>query len=187
VRSLCRYISAQGLPPTEACEPYLGFFPTKTVFVTSQTFNGNLGGLGGADAKCQELADSSSIVTGTYKAWLSTEGLDARDRMEQNPGPYRLSNGALVALSWDDFVDGSHSSPIHRTEEGVPPSSGNTVWTATTPEGTLTDFAGTCADWTDSEAYGAANMGLFYFQDTNWTQASGSVCSSSKRLYCIEQ
>jgi hypothetical protein len=39
VRSLCRYISAQGLPPTEACEPYLGFFPTKTVFVTSQTFN----------------------------------------------------------------------------------------------------------------------------------------------------
>ena len=41
----------------------------KTVFVSSQTYDGNLGGLAGADAKCQGLADAAGLK-GTFKALL---------------------------------------------------------------------------------------------------------------------
>ena len=42
----------------------------KTVFVTSATFKSNLGGLAGADGKCQAAADdaASIVPSGTYLA-----------------------------------------------------------------------------------------------------------------------
>jgi len=42
------------------------------VFVSSVSFKGNLGGLTGADAKCQAEADgpASIVPAGTYLAWL---------------------------------------------------------------------------------------------------------------------
>src|SRR3954468_8304546 len=45
----------------------------RTVFVTSQEYNGNLGGLQGADLKCRTLAMKAGLLaTGSvYKAWLS--------------------------------------------------------------------------------------------------------------------
>ena len=44
----------------------------KTVFLTIASFNGNLGGLTGADEKCQAEADgpASIVPSGTYLAWL---------------------------------------------------------------------------------------------------------------------
>jgi cysteine-rich repeat protein len=44
--------------------------PRRTVFVTSKVYNGNLMGLSGADAKCQERADTA-MLGGQFKAWLS--------------------------------------------------------------------------------------------------------------------
>src|SRR5207248_2675590 len=44
----------------------------KRVFVTSVMYDGNLGGLAGADAKCQARATAASL-SGTYKAWLSDD------------------------------------------------------------------------------------------------------------------
>ncbi len=52
----------------------------KTVFVTSASFSSNLGGLTGADDKCQAEADgpASIVPAGTYLAWLS-DGTDSPD------------------------------------------------------------------------------------------------------------
>ncbi len=49
-------------------------YAQKTVFVTSATCKSNLGGLAGADDKCQaEADDAASIVpSGTYLAWLTS-------------------------------------------------------------------------------------------------------------------
>ena len=46
-------------------------YEVKRVFVTSANYTGDLGGLVGADSKCQALADSAGL-DGNYKAWLST-------------------------------------------------------------------------------------------------------------------
>src|SRR5207248_10614341 len=72
-----------------------GALASKRVFVTSATYNRNLGVLAGADAKCQALA-SAAALTGTYKAWLSTSTINARDRVTQAGVPYTLVDGTVV-------------------------------------------------------------------------------------------
>lgn len=106
--------------------------PGKTVFITSQVFNGNLGGLAGADAKCQQLATAAGLG-GTYKAWLSDSTTDARDRLTHATVPYRLVDGTTVANDFTDLTDGSLDAPINRAENGT--VVGDRPWTGT-------DFAG---------------------------------------------
>jgi hypothetical protein len=63
--------------------PYLpSDFPgQKRVFITQKTFTGDLGGLEGADRKCQEEADSKEFG-GTWKAFLGDDTSLAYDRLD---------------------------------------------------------------------------------------------------------
>src|SRR5438067_1391069 len=93
--------------------------PNKVVFVTSQIYTAALGGLAGADAKCQSLATGAGL-TGTYKAWLSSSSVDARDRLTHSAIPYVLSDRTtVVADNWSDLVDGSLKHAIDKTETGA--------------------------------------------------------------------
>jgi len=58
----------------------------------------NLGGLAGADAHCQQLAESVGAGGPTWRAYLSTQGPDAvnaRDRI--GSGPWHNANGEKIA------------------------------------------------------------------------------------------
>src|SRR5688572_16871290 len=75
-----------------------------TFFVTSATSpTGNLGGLTGADAKCQTLAAAAGYGSRTWRAYLSVERdpangnqpTHAKDRI--GTGPWQNANGVLVA------------------------------------------------------------------------------------------
>jgi hypothetical protein len=59
------------------------------VFVTSTIYMGYLGGLDGADAKCQSVANAAQLG-GTFKAWLRDDTTAARDRLNHATGPYVL-------------------------------------------------------------------------------------------------
>ena len=59
------------------------------VFVTSQTFTGNLGGIAGADQKCQDLADAAGLP-GIYKAWLADSDPASAPAQPFHPGAQRL-------------------------------------------------------------------------------------------------
>ena len=48
--------------------------------MTSSSWNGNLGGLSGADAKCQQAANATGLG-GTWVAWLSDSTHNAKDRI----------------------------------------------------------------------------------------------------------
>ena len=64
--------------------------PTVSFFVTSVTSStGNLGGLAGADARCQSLAAAAGHGARTWRAYLSVE----RDPGNGNQ-PSSTSNGA---------------------------------------------------------------------------------------------
>jgi hypothetical protein len=71
--------------------------PAMSFFVTSQSGpdGGNFGGLEGADAFCQQLADAAGAGSLTWRAFLSTDDVDARRRI--GSGPWRNVNGAVVA------------------------------------------------------------------------------------------
>jgi hypothetical protein len=68
-----------------------------TFFVTSTGGDdgGNLGGLDGADALCDELATAAGAGDSTWRAFLSTDDVDARSRI--GAGPWHNADGVLVA------------------------------------------------------------------------------------------
>jgi hypothetical protein len=69
--------------------------------------NGNLGGLAGADAECQQLAAAVGAGNRTWRAYLSTHStptgaaLSARDRIGN--GPWYNADGVLIAANVADL------------------------------------------------------------------------------------
>jgi hypothetical protein len=84
-----------------------------TFFVTSvgPGKGGDLGGIEGADAHCQKLAEAAGAGGKTWKAYLSSntsatgEATNARDRIGK--GPWQNAKGDVVAKDVDDL----HTNP----------------------------------------------------------------------------
>jgi hypothetical protein len=182
-----------GCPPGQrcseaACVPSCGTpgIPCR-VFVTSTTTTGAMGGLTGADAKCQGHAEAAGL-TGTYKAWLSDSASSPSTRFTNtaNTGPYQLVGGTQIAANWAALTDGGIDSHIDRTESGgLPPD--DLVWTKTTTAGTLWEQNTTCNEWLSTGALLSAG-GDTTRLDEAWTEGfGGSLCSNSYPLYCFEQ
>jgi len=129
----------------------------------------NLGGLDGADAHCQSLAEAAGSEGKTWRAYLSAEGngqpVNARDRI--GSGPWVNVKGVEIASS----VENLHSADNNLTKETALTEKGETVkgrgdepnqhdiLTGSNEDGTLA--AGmTCGDWT-SNGDGSAMVGHF--------------------------
>ena len=109
---------------------------SKCVFVTSTIHDGNLGGLGGADAICNARATEAGLPgAGSYLAWLSAGGVSPSTRFTQAAVPYKRVDGTTVAGDWADLVDGSLAAPIQVTEGGIEVGRGELVWTGTAASG----------------------------------------------------
>jgi hypothetical protein len=83
-----------------------------TFFVTSVgPGNGaNLGGLAGADAHCQKLAEAAGTPGKTWRAYLSTQGdnaVNAKDRI--GAGPWQNAKGVVIAKSVADLHGASNN------------------------------------------------------------------------------
>src|SRR3954471_10022196 len=80
-----------------------------TFFITSAGpgKGADLGGLAGADAHCQSLAQAAGAGNKTWRAYLSTNGrgganaINARDRIGN--GPWQNAKGAVIATSVADL------------------------------------------------------------------------------------
>jgi hypothetical protein len=168
------------------------------VFVTSQLYTGDLGGLAGADARCQALADAAGLG-GTHKAWLSSSTVDARDRLTHFGKPYVLVDGSVVASDWDEFASLHHQRPIDVTEAGeaapISPANGvSIVYTGSSWDGTLYTWPqnfgvivhATCDDWLSMTAHGTAGAGYLAAWGS-WTSTYTPPCWKVASLYCLEQ
>jgi hypothetical protein len=171
----------------------------KTVFVTSATFSGNLGGLTGADDKCQAEADgpASIVPPGTYIAWLSTSVKDAIDRLPANTSGYFLPSGRKVADSKSDVVSctnpaGCPGRVIDEDELGGVGILG-AVWTGTHSDGRAS--AATCTDWTDGEGggfvataqYGISLVGTGGAYGKGYVLDCGPGAASKARIICFQR
>jgi len=172
-----------GSPTTCDDSPKGGEDECKVVFVREATSNGGLGGLSGADEKCQSAAFAAGLQ-GTYLAWLSTSEGSPVSRFKKSSVPYRRIDGVEVAENWSGLVDGGLTNAINVTEQGNPPV-GN-VWTNTVAKGT--GWGGSdCQGWTDSESAAPGN-GYPPNKDTTWTQGGvDSGCGAELHIYCFEQ
>lgn len=128
---------------------------TMTFFVTSVGVGdgANLGGLDGADAHCAKLAEAAGSTGKTWKAYLSAEGVNAKDRI--GAGPWQNFKGDVIATD----VANLHSDANNITKQTALTETGavvngrgdtpneHDVLTGSNADGTLA--AGqTCGDWT---------------------------------------
>jgi len=160
----------------------------KTVFVTEDAYTGDLGGLAGADAICQAAADEAGLE-GEYLAWLSTHTQGPADRFIKATAQYELVDGTVVALDWDDLIDGVLANQIDMAPSGQRYES--SVWTNTKPDGTPrfnSSGVGTCDSWTIGIIFPVdAWIGITQTTDSGWTEHSTRSCGETARLYCFQQ
>ncbi|MCA9691087.1 MAG: hypothetical protein KC636_15890, partial [Myxococcales bacterium] len=172
---------------TPDCQP-----ESKRAFVSSALYNGNLGGLMGADDKCQTLADAAGLG-GVWLAWISTAGGSPNTRFTKSMQPYVRIDGVQIADDWMDLTDGSLDAPLNVTELGGPAPVGNTscaggghptVWTATLAD--ANPWATACNDFTSTA--GSGLWGEADLTNTFWSGwCSGGNCSWVSAIYCFEQ
>ncbi|MEM6997139.1 MAG: hypothetical protein AAF721_41930 [Myxococcota bacterium] len=139
-----------------ACEG-MSFFASS---VGSGNSGGNLGGLDGADATCQALADAAGQGSCTWQAYLSTSTVDARDRIGE--GPWENFDGDEVAASVMALHDNGLPNGMPQLvmdEYGQPiPGNEHDILTGSTEAGTLLKNA-TCDDWTTGTDDASAGVG----------------------------
>ena len=141
--------------------------PNMTYFVTSigPGKGGDLGGLAGADAHCQQLAKNAGAGAKTWRAYLSTHAFagatptHARDRIGK--GPWQNFKSVVVAQSVDDL----HSDATKVGKE-----------TSLTERGTIVAGSGMTPNWHDiltgSQADGRAFPANLNLTCNNWTSST---------------
>lgn len=159
----------------------------RTVFVSSTEVTGNLGGLAGADARCQALANASKeprVKGRAFLAWLSTSPSSPATRFVRGTRPYVRVDGVSIANLWSELVSGGLRGGISLDETGVPRS--GAAWTATSSQNAV--FQGSsCADWTSAgflERGGTGNVGG---SGNGWSGGGDQPCVQVARLYCFEK
>lgn len=154
------------------------------VFVTSGVVTPSaLGGLAGADATCAAAASAAGLG-GTYRAWLSTSTVDAKDRLASARGWVRV-DGRPVVDTVADLVSGKMYYPIRISETGqdIDALGLDYVITATRETGVYDPNGSACGDWTS--ATGSAVGGRARGATRNFTYGFSSTCTGSYRLYCF--
>jgi len=159
----------------------------RVIFVTSQAYRGDLGGLAGADDICNTLAMEASLANaGSFMAWLSSEQGSPASRMTKHMEKYLLLDGeTIVADSWTDLVDGTLAAAITVNETGEQLMKTTLVWTGTSPTGALS--APTCQGWTSKNKEQSGLCGGSDLLSGEWSAKSSSTCWEWRRLICIEQ
>ncbi|PRQ04974.1 hypothetical protein [Enhygromyxa salina] len=163
----------------------------RVVFVTSQFYTGALGGLDGADAKCNERAGDAKLE-GQFKAWIGVGPNNPASTFTQH-GYFVLPDGrTIVANSWADLLDGTLDFPIYVNEFGEPADAplgcnGDTavVWTGVSTNGQT--LAANCSGWTVST--GEGRVGYIKAMNESWTLVPmcGAGCEQALPIYCFEQ
>jgi len=143
-----------------------------TFFVTSANpgRGADFGGLAGADAHCQALAQAAGAGGRTWRAYLSTQGpgaVNARDRI--GAGPWQNASGTVIARSVADLHSASNAmtKQTNLDERGQPVKGrGDTpnehdILTGSQADGTAFPAGEdrTCRNWSYGGAEGSAMLG----------------------------
>jgi hypothetical protein len=162
--------------------PHLPTAPGALAFVTDATSDANLGGVAGADEWCRNTAAAAYLpLPGSFVAWISISGNDAKDRLTFN-GPWNRVDGVRIAATKAALIDGVIDTGMEVTEFGVPLPGDFEAWTGTGTGGTA--VGNQCADWTDvgvTGTYGVTDEAGFF-----WTiKDVNADCQESRHVYCF--
>ncbi len=179
--------------------PPMGFFITSVGIGNG----GDLGGLEGADAHCQRLAEAAGAGNRTWRAYLSTQAtadataVHARDRI--GSGPWANVNGLVMAtnveslhydnsnLNWEYTLDENGNQFASRID-GDPDFTVHDVLTGSQMDGTAFPPGDdqTCDNWTSSgegnARVGHADRYSFTTPGSSWNSAHGTPGCTPENL-----
>ena len=203
-KAYCEAMDCAGDPRAsqKACDKVLSKFDAQgvgsipcgntLVFVTSTTHDGDLGGLAGGDAICNERATAGDLQSAgdqNFFAWLSDNSTNARDRIPQ-AGPYVKNDGLATIIAEDlvDLTNGNIGSPIDHDEFGSGPFT-TTVWTGTLASGNLR-LHRNCAGWTQGSGSHPSLWGQTNKTNAGWTSfrqcvGGSSCCVGPRSIMCF--
>lgn len=159
-----------------------------TFFVSSEGMGAqgaNYGGLAGADAHCQRLAQAAGGGDHTWRAYLSADAADgqpavnARDRI--GAGPWFNQRGQMIAGSLQSLHSNGVQPAANITEKGVRPNtvSEHDILTGSQGDGTLKPGGYTCRNWTSSANADQGWVGHSHTQGIEWNNAHASRCDAA--------
>lgn len=168
---------AQAQPPTGPAS----FFLTSA----GPGNGGDLGGLEGADAHCQTLAEAAGLGDRTWRAYLSTQGnnaVNARERI--GPGPWFNVDGAQIAANVGELHSSANRlaafTALDQNGNRIPGSgfspNRHDVLTGTQPDGTAYPAGAdmTCNNWTSSSDNGGAKARVGHHDYAAWNSTHDS-------------
>ena len=180
--------------------------PKGTIFVTTALYNGNLGGLSGADAKCQAEAQTKGF-SGTWIALLSTTTTYMKDRIPDTV--YKNILNQIIANSKTDLFDGIINNSIYPIYPADDSWTYTLTWTGSDNlqhglvynayVGSDSAKHNTCLDWTcsnqstgvpiDTACFSTAGYSYLYVgvhdASGTWLAAYERGCNSNFSLYCV--
>jgi hypothetical protein len=169
------------------------------VFVGSRATNAALGGPRGADMICADMARVAGLG-GYWMSWTSDECTSPQKRFEKSLLDYRLINGDLIAMNWNDLIDGEIERDIRIDENGFSHTTNCKipgenemcfVWTNTTYQGYV-HFNNGCLGLTWDNRAGMdvapAQSGQWNRTQHGWTERQTKDCQfADQTIYCFEQ
>lgn len=151
--------------------------------------SGNLGGVSGADAICQNAATEAGLTETwpTWKAVISATGLHAKARLNLSAKIYAIGGLQLYAADAEEMfsADGPRTGIWHDATGSFLGSTD--AWTGAAADGT--QEANNCQDWTSdsnmdegrvgyADVYGSGNLSIAY-NTCDQASRGGLICISS--------
>jgi hypothetical protein len=182
-------------PAPPAGKSKMTFFVTST---GSGALGGNLGGLAGADKKCQDLAAAANGGDHTWHAYLSITGTNAKDRI--GAGPWTNQKGKVIAatvVALHNFQFVPANADLVDEKGVLIPVGKNKILTGSKQDGT--PALQTCQGWTSAAGNQQAHLGdaasdTSVLLGARWNDAvTNNACSpqgitqggGEGRLYCF--
>ncbi len=164
----------------------------KYIFLTTSSYNGNLGGLTGADTKCN--ADSAKPNFSTYKAMVGTSagrkpcttvsqctglnGSQAIGWVLQSGVQYRRADGTtIIGTANNDLI-----IPLPLTNSI---STSSEAWTGIDDDWRQTGITPNCSNWGAATGNGAKSD--LTKKNSDAINSGNSGCPTSRKLICVEQ
>lgn len=157
---------------------------SRWMFTTSETYRGQLGGIDGANQKCEDAASAAGLSRGNaFMAWLSTTDDAALRRVMFGVGPWRRPDGTVVFADRDALA-GNPEVTLDLDETGAANPNG-CVWTGTKAGGTSDER--NCQNWDTVDVNFKGATGVPSNVSRAWTEFGPETCDTACRLYCLEQ
>ena len=171
--------------------------PKCRIFVSSERYTGDLGGLDGANAKCQSLASDAGLTSSeNFKAVLFSKSKGVPDLKDCSGGYYVVDkNGDLgkkVAENTKELLNPGRElhNNIEYFETGKEYESGtSSVWTGADKEDDEYEKdKRDCSGWTSSSSSNKGRRGKLNDDDEDWLwlDSGTSGCNKKHRIYCAE-